>query len=249
MLAETDTALTAVHHARRELAASLSVLSQVTAGSNHHLSQQAIAQTHAGYAMSELILQQLSAAKRELEAYLAEITGGGSGTGEVGDGPDLVTAPRDPAFDKGPLGDAFTPGVFRREEFTHEHERRTADHLAGRFGWNVYARREIQGEDVKKPDTMVRKDGNDPGRITELKRLDVASYNAVRKRVWDAAVQVEHWGGGDAVVDGRGVGMSEWVARDHVREAIAEAGRKNKPVPARIHVILGDGSMITISGK
>ncbi|MQA25701.1 MAG: hypothetical protein GEU94_09540 [Micromonosporaceae bacterium] len=67
--------------------------------------------------------------------------------------------------------------------------------------------------------------------------------------MWKAAEQVNPWGGGDAVIDARKVGLTEQTARQHVSEAVAEAGRKGKPLPKKIHVILGDGSMITIKGR
>ncbi|MGH3646765.1 MAG: hypothetical protein ACRDTM_06280 [Micromonosporaceae bacterium] len=247
VVADTDAAVAAVQQARVELAGSLTMLSAATAGSSHYLAQQAIAQTRAGYAASEVILQQLYAAKRELEAYLTEITGGNGGGGDIGGGgPVAGSAPRDPAFDKGPLGADFTPGVFRREEFEHVHERDTADHIAGERGGNVHARRVIPGR--KNPDAMVRWDPSDPGTVTEFKRPTRLSYSAVRRSVFDSGVQVRDWGGGDAVIDGRDLGLRESDARRLIGDAVAEGKRKGKLLPNQIHVILGGGSMITIAG-
>lgn len=96
---------------------------------------------------------------------------------------------------------------------------------------------------------MVRHDRDDPGTVMEFKRLDSPSLNAIRKQLWEAARQVNDWGGGDAVMDGRKVGLTEQLARQRLSEALAESHRKGKPLPARIHVILGDGSMITIQGR
>lgn len=155
---------------------------------------------------------------------------------------------KDPAFDKGALGDRFAAGVFGAELFEHEHERDTADHLAAQGGWNVHVRRPVLTDDVKNPDVMVRTDRVDPGRVTEFKRLNSDSLNAVRKRLWESAGQVNQWGGGDVVIDGRGVGVSEDLARRRVHEAVAEARRKGKALPSHIHVILGNGAIITMRG-
>lgn len=95
---------------------------------------------------------------------------------------------------------------------------------------------------------MIRKDRSDPGTVTEFKRPTALSYNAVRKNLRKAAQQLEGWQGGDAVVDGRAVGLTESQARTRGREAVEEAKRKSEPRPARVHFILRDGSMITISG-
>lgn len=247
VLTETEAAVQVAKQARVSLASSSAYLSAATIGSSHYQALAAIAQLQAAYATCEVALQDLFAARAYLEQYLDHITGGG--TGSSADVAPVVTAPvMDPAFDNGPLGADFTPGVFRREEFEHEHERRTADHLADQRGWNVYARREIQDDDVKNPDAMIRKDRSDPGTVTEFKRPTALSYNAVRKNLRKAAQQLEGWQGGDAVVDGRAVGLTESQARTWGREAVEEAKRKSEPRPARVHFILRDGSMITISG-
>jgi hypothetical protein len=68
-------------------------------------------------------------------------------------------------------------------------------------------------DDKKNPDSMVRTSPEDPGTVTEFKTLDNASSNAVRQNILGAAKQVDQYGGGDAILDGRGVKLTDQDAR------------------------------------
>jgi hypothetical protein len=159
---------------------------------------------------------------------ISEILGGGETPG--------VT---DPAMQQGALGNEFNPGVHDPNSEFQPHEKATADRLAEE-GWQVDQRpADHTQQGLRNPDTMVRKSPDDPGTITELKSLDSPSNNALKRNINDAGGQNE---GGDAVIDGRGVGTTLEDATRAYKRALGQPGGK---VPSRVHIILGDGSIAT----
>ena len=98
-------------------------------------------------------------------------------------------------------------------------------------------------EGKKNPDSMVRNSPEDPGTITEFKTLDSASSNAVRRNILDAAKQVDQYGGGDVVLDGRGVNLTDEDARRGYARAVGQAKQMDLPMPDQVKIIMGDGSI------
>jgi len=96
------------------------------------------------------------------------------------------------------------------------------------------------------PDSVVRRTPDDPGTITELKTLDSGSSSAVKDNIIDAGRQVEPHGGGDAVIDGRAAGLTEEEARRGFGRAVGQARVHGQTMPDRVHIILGDGRMLTL---
>lgn len=145
----------------------------------------------------------------------------------------------DPAMQQGALGDEFRPGVHDPNSEFQPHERATADRLAEE-GWQVDQRpADHTQQGLRNPDTMVRKSPDDPGTITELKSLDSPSNNALKRNINDAGSQND---GGEAVIDGRGVGTTIEDATRAYKRALGQPGGK---VPGKVHIILGDGSIAT----
>ncbi|HEY3561575.1 MAG TPA: hypothetical protein VGL05_29120 [Kribbella sp.] len=146
----------------------------------------------------------------------------------------------DPAFHHKALGDEWAPGVHDPEGKFFEKERATADRLEEE-GWRVDARpQDDSKQNMKNPESMVRKGPDDEGLITEFKRLDSGSESAIKRNVKKAAGQVPE-ADGEAVLDGRKVGLTQ----DVVDKAYASLVRLGDRVPAKLYVILGDGRMIT----
>jgi hypothetical protein len=119
-------------------------------------------------------------------------------------------------------------------------EREIADRLE-QEGWRVDARPEDHTKDhLKNPESMVRKDSADEGRITEFKTLNSGSANAAKRNINDASDQVP--ADGEVVVDGSKVGLTEADANKAYAKAVGQPG---KTVAATVHVILGDGRIMT----
>jgi len=151
--------------------------------------------------------------------------------------PKLAPFDFDPAFDTRPIGPDFTPGVCDPLESFMPKERLIADRLAEE-GWRIDARPENHTQYRRKnPDVMVRKGGDRAGVIIEFKTPESGSSNAVKRNMHEASKQA-----GEVVIDGRPVGVTEDVARRSFRR---ECGQPGKSAAAVIHVILGDGRMVT----
>jgi hypothetical protein len=146
----------------------------------------------------------------------------------------------DPAFEQGPLDAAFSAGVADPSGEFSDQERAIADRLA-QEGWRVDAREPDHTTPNKfNPDAMVRKGPDDPGSITEFKTLKESSNNALKSDINHASRQAG--ADGDVVIDGRGVGTTLSEAERAYRRALGQPGGT---VAKRVHVILGDGRMIT----
>ncbi|GLY97370.1 hypothetical protein [Actinoplanes sp. NBRC 103695] len=168
-----------------------------------------------------------------------------------GAGRDAPSGPRpgDPDFDGGlhraPLGDDFGPGVHDPERRFKPKETAVAERLAAE-GEMVHPRLRSLTEGEKSPDAMVRTGPGDMGTVTEFKTLESSSSGAVSQRITDAGKQVAYVGGGDMVIDGRGVGLTEETARTGYERARGKQVAHGSALPDRIRVILGDGSMIEL---
>jgi hypothetical protein len=118
-----------------------------------------------------------------------------------------------------------------------------ADRLA-QDGASVHPReRDDTVDDKKNPDSMVRTSPEDPGTVTEFKALESASSNGVRQNILAAAKQVDQYGGGDAILDGREVKLTDEDARRGYSRAVGQARQVNLPMPDRVMIIMGDGSI------
>jgi hypothetical protein len=154
--------------------------------------------------------------------------------------PNLDDLDFNPALDLRPIGVDFTPGVHDPENRFEPKEREVADFLE-REGWRIDARpadHTVHGK--KNPDATLRRSGSADGVIVEFKTLDRASLSAVKRNINEACDQVGATG--EIFVDGRKVDLAEAMALRGFRKACGQPG---KTVDAAVHVILGDGRMVT----
>lgn len=142
----------------------------------------------------------------------------------------------DPAFDLRPLEIDFAPGTHDPLDTFKPHERRTAERLADE-GWRVDARKPDHSSGDKNPDAMVRKNAGDRGIIVEFKSPRSASTSAVKRSICDAGDQAA-----EVVIDGRAIELSEADAWRGYRRAVGQPG---KTIADVVHVILGDGRLVT----
>lgn len=146
----------------------------------------------------------------------------------------------DPAFHHKALGDEFAPSVHDPEGVFEPWERDIADRLEDE-GWRVDARfRDDSKKGMKNPDSMVRKDPGDEGLPTEFKTPKSGGRNAIRRNINEASDQVPP--DGEVVIDGRNVGLTRELAD---RAYGGAKGQPGKTVAARVHIILGDGQVVT----
>jgi hypothetical protein len=153
--------------------------------------------------------------------------------------PDLPKSPPldfDPAFDHRPLGPKFTAGVHDPLKSFKPKERFIADRLAAE-GWRIDARIADHSSGDKNPDTMVRKSAGEPGLIVELKTPRSGSSNALKRNINDAGDQAR-----EIVIDGRDTDVTEADAWRAYRRAVGQHG---KTIADVVHVILGDGRLIS----
>jgi hypothetical protein len=148
----------------------------------------------------------------------------------------------DPAFEPGPLGDDFAPGVHDPDGEFEPKEQDLADHLANDQGWRIDQRAaDHTVQNQSNPDTMIRKGPDDPGTITEFKTLNSGSANAVKRNINDASSK-QAANGGEVVVDGRNVGLTQADADRGYAKAVGQPGGSVSDV---VHVVLGDGTVVT----
>jgi hypothetical protein len=146
----------------------------------------------------------------------------------------------DPAFHHKALGDQFGPGVHDLDGALQPKERAIADRLEAE-GWRVDARPEDHGKQhMKNPESMIRKDPADEGRITEFKTPESSTKQAIKRLVNHASKQVPPEG--EVVIDGRNVGLTEELAKDAYQSARRQPGAT---VAAKVHFILADGRIVT----
>ncbi|NGO47289.1 hypothetical protein [Streptomyces ureilyticus] len=165
--------------------------------------------------------------------------------------PGLGEAGFDPGKHRGALETEFRPGVedprglFDGED-RDDGERKMADRLASE-GWHI-APREADHTyyKLKNPDAMVRRDSADEGTVTDFKCLRRNSPNAVKRNVIEGGEQVDYYGGGDVVIDGRDVGLDAATARRGYVKAVGQARQHGQSMPDNSYFILGDNTMLKI---
>lgn len=146
----------------------------------------------------------------------------------------------DPAFHPRALEDDFAPGVFDPDSSFIPKEREVAQRLEAE-GWRVDARLAIHTlRHWKNPDAMVRKTRHDTGRVVEFKTPDSGSISAVKRNINDASEQIPS--DGEVVIDGRKIGLTEDGA---LRAFLRACGQPGGTVATKVHVILGDGRLVT----
>nr|WP_238356703.1 hypothetical protein [Kribbella italica] len=170
---------------------------------------------------------------------------------EVGEVPGAVDVPVldvevgetefDPAFEPRALGVDFAPGVHDPGGSFKPHEIPTAERLAEN-GWRVDARPpDHKTQRHKNPDVMLRKSGQDPGVRVEIKAPISSKLSAIKRNIRDASKQAKE--GGEVVIDGRTIDLSEFDMHEAFRSACLQEG---SPVSRRVHFILGDGRLVTL---
>ena len=145
----------------------------------------------------------------------------------------------DPAFDLRPFGDDFAPGVHDPHQAFEPKEVAVAERLS-REGWRIDARPEDHASGFKNPDAMVRRGADDAGVEIEFKTLRSGREETVKRNINDASDQVPP--NGVVVIDGRNVELTESPAFRAFRRACGQPGKR---VAAVVHVILGDGRLVT----
>lgn len=149
----------------------------------------------------------------------------------------------DPGEHRGELRRDFKPGCHDPGGRFEEKERRIADRLA-EDGASVHPReRDDSVTNRKNPDAMVRRSPEDPGTVTEFKTLSSGNSGAVRRNIIEAGAQVHPHGGGDVVIDGRDVRLTDEDARRGYARAVGQAREQNLPMPQRVMFVMGDGSI------
>jgi hypothetical protein len=145
----------------------------------------------------------------------------------------------DPAFHHKALGDEWAPGVHDPEAKFSDKELAIADRLHDE-GWRVDARpQDDSKQHMKNPESMVRKDPADEGLITEYKTLKSGESNAVNRNIKKASKQVPP--DGEVVIDGRNVDLT----KENADRAWADLEHYDDTRAAKVHVILGNGEMLT----
>jgi hypothetical protein len=156
--------------------------------------------------------------------------------------------PDDPAFQYGPMGDDFQPGVYN-PEVLQPHEMSIARYLADEHGVMFHGRLEDPTvEGLKNPEGMARWAPDDEGRVTEFKTLESPKNDALKREIKKAAHQVVDNDNatqtitkdGEAVIDGRNVGTTI----DDVNRVMKRLRGTGDTVPRRTYIILGDGKMV-----
>ena len=163
----------------------------------------------------------------------------------------------DPGIQKGPLGPDFQPGtVVDPQGLFNPEERAIADRLA-QDGYMVHARKVDQSvEQVPNPDAMLRLSPDDPGTVTEFKTLEPNKHGEpaqpsakVRDDIRDANGQVRPHGGGYAVIDGRGVDLTEADARRGYARAVGNAQHHGIGLPEKVLIVLGNNSILELPDR
>ncbi|TDD59566.1 hypothetical protein E1263_14550 [Kribbella antibiotica] len=149
----------------------------------------------------------------------------------------------DPAFDLRPLEFDFAPGVHDPQGKFEPKERYLAERLVEE-GWRVDARPQdyaVKGR--ANPDATLRRHRADDGHVVEFKTLREESTTAVKRSIHTALKQLKEIdSGGEVFIDGRAVELREAIAEQGFRRACGQPGTS---VWGPIHVILGDGRIVT----
>ncbi|MFG1621697.1 hypothetical protein [Kribbella sp. NPDC049227] len=161
---------------------------------------------------------------------------------QLPDRPPTALPDFDPARDPRPIGPEFEPAVVDPLGSLKPKERLIADRLAEE-GWRIDARTADHTKHrVSNPDVMARKGADVAGVIVEFKTQDSGSSNAVTRSMLKASGQAGERG--EVVIDGRRVGLTREVAWRSFRRA---CNQPRKAVADIVHVILGDGRLVTFT--
>jgi hypothetical protein len=66
----------------------------------------------------------------------------------------------------------------------------------------------------------------------------------VKNEIMTAAEQLEQYGGGDLVLDGRAIGLDQALAEKGLKRALGQARAHDSALPDHIRIVLADGSSI-----
>jgi hypothetical protein len=154
----------------------------------------------------------------------------------------------DPALELRPLGSDFAPGVHDPRHRFLPKENVIAERLE-REGWRIDARPEDHASGQKNPDAVLRRSADDEGAIVEFKTQDVNTSNALKRSMLLASRQARQAaealeGRHEVVIDGRTAKISEKTALRSFRRALGQPG---STVLSVVHVILGDGRLVTFT--
>jgi hypothetical protein len=154
----------------------------------------------------------------------------------------------DPAFHHKALGEDFAPVVNDVDGSFVAKERAIADTVVEQRGWRVDARTaDHTVKDQKNPEAMTRKGPDDEGVVTEYKTLEAKDAEdpsiAVKSNIMRATKQVPE--GGEVVIDGRVIGLSEDDALRGFKRAAGQAKAGRGKMVDTVHIIVADGRMIT----
>ena len=159
---------------------------------------------------------------------------------DLPDPPTAADLDFDPAFDLRPLGPDFLPDVRDPGSAFEPSELVIAERLAEE-GWRIDARvADHTKQHQKNPDVMVRKSPSSRGVILEFKTPNSPKESAVKRNMTNGSRQAGR--DGELVIDGRPIGLSEHDAERAFRRA---CGQPRAKVARMVHVILGDGRLVT----
>lgn len=163
--------------------------------------------------------------------------------------PQLQPSATHPNVYFGPLGKDFKPAIVEVAREFDQKERAIANYFVD-LGVNVEAIKPVDSIDYfKNPDALFRWSPDDSGRLTELKTLNSGSNEAVRKNILRAGEQLDDHGGGDVVIDGRKVGLTEAEARRGYARAAGQAPLHQQYIPEKVYIILGDGTLLVLPDR
>jgi hypothetical protein len=163
--------------------------------------------------------------------------------------PQLQQSATHPNVYFGPLGKNFRPGVVETDRAFLPKERDIAEYFAD-LGVNVQAVKPVENvKNLTNPDALLRWSPDDPGRLTEFKTLTSANTAAVRRAIIEAGDQLVDHGGGDTIIDGRKVGLTEAEARRGYARAVGQATQQQKYMSDHVYIILGDGTLLVLPDR
>jgi hypothetical protein len=154
-----------------------------------------------------------------------------------------------PNIHLGEMGDDFRPGVADPDGHFSTQERSIADYFEQQGAHVTPVERIDDVDGLKNPDSVIRRSPDDPGTITEMKTLESGDSTAVRREILNAGEQVGPHGGGDAIIDGRNVGLTEEEARRGFARAMGQAAQHGQEMPRQVHIILGNGQLLTLPDR
>lgn len=212
-----------------------------------------VALSSAGSSVQELLssarAMQLDAVATRLAEFLARVSELTEATADVQRSLQAALAATTPSTG----GSGPAPGSSRsRPRVTGElgrlkpEEQAVVDDLVDR-GAEVEILVENHGEHgLKNPDARVRWSEREAWVVTEFKSLGSGTSTAVKNNIIAAGKQVAARGGGDVVIDTRGVDIDLATIETGYARARGQAAEFGQPLPDRVHVILTNGRRIIL---